>query len=167
VKQPKTIASVLLAAGLAAAPALALAQTQMTDTDAATLYVRSSAHLDMETQHLTSLTNQVPQKNVVAVPVDAFALSPAQHRALRNAMTDGRRSALMAALAKVTVATEDRPNGESEDQESLLGYIKHLGIDPHGVVAVDVNTTRDPQNPYVTVFYRKHALKGQQQGGPG
>jgi hypothetical protein len=170
-------ASALLAATLAAAPAAALAQAQgqapmqndqTTGADASmALYMRSASRMDANTQALASLTNQIPQRNVIVVPVDGFHMSPAQHQAAMGSMNDGRRAALKAAMDKATVATVDRPNGTSEDQNSLTDYIKHLGIDPRGVVAVDVNTTKDPQNPLVTVFYHAGAMKGQQQGGPG
>jgi hypothetical protein len=178
VKHPKRtiIASALLAAGLAASgtalagaqqqPAMQGNQTTGTDTSIA-LLVRSAGRMDAETQMLAGLKNQVPQKNVVPVPVDAFSLSDSQRHMMMGSMTADRRTALLSAMDKVTVASEDRPNGASPDQQSLTEYLKHLGINPRGVVAVDVNTTQDPQNPIVTLFYRKGALKGQQQGGPG
>ena len=66
-----------------------------------------------------------------------------------------RHAALEAALSKATVADVDRNNGQSEDQSSLAEYLQHLKIDPNAVVAVDVDPRHDPQNPRVTVFYRR------------
>ena len=59
------------------------------------------------------------------------------------------------ALSKATVADVDRNNGQSPDQSSLAEYLQHLRIDPNKVVVVDVNPKLDPQNPRVTVFYRR------------
>ncbi len=170
-----TIASALLAAALGfAAPALAQQapgpapdnQTTGTDLVRAT-FIRDVSRMDMMTQALASLTNQIPQKNIIPVPVDRWTLTPDEHQAMMSTMTPGRMTALRGAMDKATVATEDRPNGTSEDSHSLTDYVKHLGIDPRGVIAVDVSTRQDPQNPVVTVFYRRGALHGQQQGGPG
>ncbi len=170
-----TIASAVLAAGLAfAAPALAQQapgpdtsdnQTTGTDTTRA-LFIRSVTRMDMMTQTLGSLTNHIPQKNIVPIAVERWTLTPDEHQALMTTMTPDRMSALRGAMDKATVAMEDRPNGASEDQHSLTDYMKHLGIDPRGVIAIDVNTRRDPENPMVTVFYRRGAMHGQ-QGGPG
>jgi len=167
-----TMAGALLATGLAlSGTGTAIGQVQNdqatgTSMDRA-MFMRSAGRMDAETQKLASLTNQVPQRNVVPVAVDAWNFSPGEHRAMMAQVTGARRSALRGAMDKVTVAMEDRSNGASEDQHSLTEYLKHLGINPAGVIAVDVNTTRDPENPIVTVFYHRGALKGTSQGGPG
>jgi hypothetical protein len=66
----------------------------------------------------------------------------------------GRAAALQHALAEATVATEDRPNGISEDQVTLAEYLIGLGIDPAHVVAVTIGTNLDRENPPVTLYYR-------------
>lgn len=64
-------------------------------------------------------------------------------------------------MHKAVVATDDRPNGVSEDQVTLTEYVRHLGIDPNNVIAVDVrpdtgaNGKPNPVNARVTTFYHR------------
>lgn len=126
-------------------------------------------HIDQETQTLATLTNHIPQDSIAAVPLSWSALTPAQRRTIAQAMTSRRADALQNAMSKAIVATTDRPNGVSEDQVTLLDYVRHLGIDPKNVIGVDVrpDTTGaapDKQNPRVTIFYRRGPVTSQPAG---
>jgi hypothetical protein len=135
-------------------PVAAAAQTQATGLQQTAVLSSALAHFDRETQMLAAMRNQISSRDIVAVPVAGLPLAPPARRALGRGMSGGRHAALEAALAKATVADEDRMNGQSEDQSSLAEYLQHLGVDPNNVVAVDIDGSHDPQNPRVTVFYR-------------
>lgn len=137
-----------------AAPALVAAQTQMTGTQQTTMVSSALAHFDRETQMLAGLTNQISSHDIVPVSIMNLQLSARARRDLVRAMGGSRHAALEAALSKATVADVDRANGQSEDQSSLTEYLQRSGIDPERVVAVDVDSSHDAQNPRVTVFYR-------------
>ena len=138
----------LLAAALTmTAPLTALGQTATTGQQQNALYQYALAHMQSETQTLAGLTNHIPSREIVTV-----AVSGNRQTGRRDA---ARHAAIVAALSKPTVADVDRNNGQSPDSNSLAEYLQHLNVDPNKVVAVDVNTKLDPQNPHVTVFYRK------------
>jgi hypothetical protein len=128
------------------------------------------AHIDQETQALATLTNHIAQDSIAAVPLSWSLLTPAQRRTITQAMTSGRTDALQSAMSKAIVATTDRPNGVSEDQVTLLEYVRHLGIDPKNVIAVDVRpdtvagAAPDKQNARVTIFYRRGPVTSQPAG---
>jgi len=162
-----TVNTSIRTTGIAAAAALVLglpaagaAQTQATGAQQTAVLSSAVAHFDRETQMLATMTNQISSRDIVAVPVAGLQLDPARRRILVRATSGARHTALQAALGKATVASEDRLNGQSEDQSSLAEYLQHLGIDPNDVVAVDIDSTHDAQNPRVTVFYRGHAHAG-------
>jgi hypothetical protein len=115
------------------------------------------AHIDQETQTLALLTNHIPQDSIAVVPISWAQLTPAQRRIVASSVTSGRVQALHDAMSKAVVATTDRPNGVSEDQVTLLEYVRHLGIAPKHVIAIDVrpDSPSDKQNPRVTIFYRR------------
>jgi sulfur carrier protein ThiS len=147
-------ASALLAAvSLFALPTPTIAQTAMTGSQQSALLQSALARIDAETQMLATMRNHIPSREIVTVSVAGLQMNATQRRALGRA-PGMRHAALVAALSKATVADVDRNNGQSPDQSSLAEYLQHLGIDPNNVVAVDVNTKVDPQNPRVTVFYR-------------
>jgi hypothetical protein len=127
-------------------------QTQMTGEQQTVLLQSALANIDKDTQMLASMRNQIPSHNVIPVPVGGMRM-PTGRRAPRPVSSE-RHAALVAALGKATVADQDRNNGQSPDQSSLAEYLQHLNIDPNSVVAVDIDTKQDPQNPRVTVFYR-------------
>jgi hypothetical protein len=159
------IVKTMLRAAAAAAlilgvPAAVAAQTQMTGSQQTAVLSSAVAHFDRETQTLATMTNQISSRDIFTVPVAGLQLDPARRRVLVRATSGARHTALQAALGKATVASEDRMNGQSEDQSSLAEYLQHLGIDPNDVVAVDIDGTHDSQNPRVTVFYRGRAHTG-------
>jgi hypothetical protein len=156
----RTAAAAAAASLALALPVVGAAQTQMTGTQQTTILSSALAHFDRETQTLASMTNQISSHDIVVVPVAGLQLTPTARRALVRGMSGDRHTALQAALGKATVASEDRNNGQSEDQSSLAEYVQHLGIDPNNVVAVDIDGSHDAQNPRVTVFYRGHAHTG-------
>jgi hypothetical protein len=144
------LCAALLASAIAfGAPALASAQeepgTAATDSVATT-------RLDRETYALASLRQQIPQGTIAIVPI--AGLGRDQRRMLIRELTPQREAALQNAISAATVATEDRPNGISEDQVTLAEYLTELGIDPAHVVAVTIATNVDRENPPVTVYYR-------------
>ena len=146
----------LLAAGLMlGAPLAGAAQTSMTGDQQVVLLQSSLARMDRETQMLAAMKNHISSRDIVPVRVTGLPVSAAGQRAMRSVARGSRHAALVAALGKPTVADVDRNNGQSEDSSSLAEYLQHLGIDPNSVVAVDINGKADPQNPRVTVFYRK------------
>jgi hypothetical protein len=132
----------------------------MTGTQQAAVLTSALAHFDRETQMLATMRNQIATQDIFAVPVAGLQLGAPARRTLARGMSSGRHATLEAALEKAIVASEDRTNGVSEDQNSLAEYLQHLGVDPNNVVAVDIDSTRDAQNPRVTVFYRGHAHTG-------
>lgn len=156
----RTAATAAAASLAVALPVAGSAQTQMTGAQQTTVLSSALAHFDRETQRLASMTNQISSHDIVVVPVAGRQLTTSARRALVRGMSGDRHTALQAALGKATVASEDRNNGQSEDQSSLAEYVQHLGIDPNNVVAVDIDGSRDAQNPRVTVFYRGHAHTG-------
>jgi hypothetical protein len=146
----------LLAAGLVlGAPLAATAQTSMTGDQQVVLLQSSLARMDRETQMLATMKNHISSRDVVPVRVTGLPVSAAGQRAMRSVLRGSRHAALVAALGKPTVADVDRNNGQSEDQSSLAEYLQHLKVDPNAVIAVDVDPRTDPQNPRVTVFYRR------------
>jgi len=143
----------LLAAALAlATPPAARAQTTMTGSQQTSLLQYALAHVDAETNTLATMKNHISSRDIVAVAVAQFG--SATRRLLPRA-GGSRHTALVAALGKPTVADVDRNNGQSEDSSSLAEYLQHLRVDPNKVIAVDVDPRADPQNPRVTVFYRR------------
>lgn len=150
----KASAALLAALALLAMPATSPAQTAMTGSQQSALLQSALARMDAETQMLASMRNHIPSREIVAVSVAGLQMNATQRRALGRA-PGTRHAALVAALSKATVADVDRNNGQSPDQSSLAEYLQHLGVDPNRVVAVDVNTKIDRENPRVTVFYRK------------
>ncbi|MEA2689825.1 MAG: hypothetical protein QOD51_2432 [Candidatus Eremiobacteraeota bacterium] len=136
-------------------PLGASAQTAMTGTQQTVMFQSALARMDRETQMLASMKNHISSSDIVAVSVAGLQISAAGRQSMSRMAAGSRHAALQAALSKATVASVDRTNGQSEDQSSLAEYLQHLGIDPNNVVAVDVNGKADPQNPRVTVFYRR------------
>ncbi|HWT05824.1 MAG TPA: hypothetical protein VN224_08705 [Xanthomonadales bacterium] len=130
------------------------AETSMTGSQQTALYQYSLYHFDAETRTLGSLKNHISSGDVIPVSVAGLRGLPPR-RGGNPGISGTQRAALAAALSKATVADVDRNNGQSPDQSSLAEYLQHLRIDPAKVVAVDVNPKPDPQNPRVTVFYRR------------
>jgi len=152
----RTASGVLLALSLAAGiPLAGVAQTAMTGAQQTAILQRALAHFDSETRTLAALKNHIPSSEVVPVGVMGLSIGAPERRTLVRSSTGSRHAALEAALSKATVADTDRPNGASPDQSSLAEYLQRRGVDPNRVVAVDVDTKTDAQNPHVTVFYRK------------
>ena len=131
------------------------AQTTMTGNQQVVMLRSALARFDTETQMLATMTNQIPSSEIVTVAITGMPIDAPVRRTLTRAMSDSHHRALQAALAKATVADVDRNNGQSPDQSSLAEYLQHLRIDPNSVVAVDIDPKNDPQNPRVTIFYRK------------
>ena len=130
------------------------AETTMSGNQQTALYQYALVHFDAETQTLASLKNHISSGDVIPVSVIGLRGLPPRRGGNRG-ITGAQRAALAAALSKATVADVDRSNGQSPDQSSLAEYLQHLRIDSDKVVAVDVNPKPDPQNPRVTVFYRR------------
>jgi hypothetical protein len=144
-KVPAALLSALIAFGT---PAIAAAEEQVSPSEANAVAL---TELDRQTHVLMTLRQQIPQDTIAIVPIEG--LDHAQRRMLLHG--DPRRAAaLQRALSEATVATEDRPNGISEDQVTLAEYLIGLGIDPAHVVAVTIGTNVDRENPPVTVYYR-------------
>jgi hypothetical protein len=151
----RTAGTALLAACLTlGTPLGAPAQTTMTGAQQNALYQYALVHFDLETQTLAGLKNHISSGDIVPVSVAGLRGLPPR-RGGYHGITSAQRAALAAALGKATVADVDRNNGQSPDQSSLGEYLQHLRIDPNKVVVVDVNPKPDPQNPRVTVFYRR------------
>jgi hypothetical protein len=143
----------LLAAALALGiPLTASGQATMTGSQQTSLLQYALVHIDGETHTLATMKNHISSRDIVTVAV--AQLGTATRRLLPRA-GGSRHAALESALGKATVADVDRNNGQSEDQSSLAEYLQHLRIDPNTVIAVDVDPRNDPQNPRVTVFYRR------------
>jgi hypothetical protein len=143
----------LLAAALALGiPLGSAAQSTMTGSQQTSLLQYALAHIDTETHTLATMKNHISSRDVVSVAVTQFGTAT---RRLLPRAGGSRHTALVSALGKATVADVDRNNGQSEDQSSLAEYLQHLRIDPNAVIAVDIDPRTDPQNPRVTVFYRR------------
>ena len=112
------------------------------------------AHRAQTTQRLASLTQHVSSNDITTVPVNDMGWAAAQRTSLQNGMGDDGYRALQAALGKVIVSELDRSNGVSEDQNTLAEHLTHVGVNPQSVVAVDVQTRTDANNPRLTVYYR-------------
>jgi type IV pilus biogenesis protein CpaD/CtpE len=112
----------------------------------------AGARVDSQTQQLATMRQQIPQDTIAAVSIRG--LSREQRHALVGAITPERAAALLQALSRATVASNDRPDGASEDQISLADYLRSIGIDPARVVGVTIATNVDRENPPVTVYYR-------------
>ena len=132
-------------------------QTTMTGRQQEALYEYAAQHYDAELQALTTMRNHIPSREIVFVKVGPMGNPPGHIEGWR--LFYRRHDALVAALSKPTVADVDRNNGQSPDQSSLAEYIQHANINPYNVVAVDVNTKLDRENPHVTVFYRTVFIK--------
>jgi hypothetical protein len=128
------------------------AQSTMTGTQQTSLLQYALVHIDAETHTLATMTNHISSRDIVTVAVTQFGTAT---RRLLPRASGSRHTALVSALGKPTVADVDRNNGQSEDSSSLAEYLQHLRIDPNTVIAVDVDPRTDPQNPRVTVFYRR------------
>ncbi len=143
----------LLAAALALGmPAAASAQSTMTGSQQTSLLQYALVHVDAETHTLATMKNHISSRDIVTVAVSQFG---AATRRLLPRAAGSRHTALVSALGKPTVADVDRNNGQSEDSSSLAEYLQHLRVDPNTVIAVDVDPRADPQNPRVTVFFRR------------
>ena len=143
----------MLAAALALGiPLAASGQATMTGNQQTSLLQYALVHIDGETHTLAAMKNHISSRDIVTVAV--AQLGTATRRLLPRA-GGNRHTALVSALGKPTVADVDRNNGQSEDQSSLAEYLQHLRIDPNAVIAVDVDPRNDPQNPRVTVFFRR------------
>ena len=103
------------------------------------------------------MPNQISSRDVSVVAVNGLGWSAAQRSMMDATMAGAGYTALQAALAKATVADQDRANGSSEDQQSLAEHLQHMGVDPRSVVAVDIRRAGDAQNPHVIVYYRRSA----------
>lgn len=145
----KVYAALLASAIAFGAPAFASAQEQPGAPETTAL---AWTRLDRETQALAAWRQQIPQGTIAIVPIEG--LGHGQRRMLMRELTPQRAAALQSAISGATVATEDRPNGISEDQVTLADYLTELGIDPTHVVAVTIAKNVDRQNPPVTVYYR-------------
>ena len=144
----------LLAAALTLGlPLAAAAQSTMTGSQQTSLLQYALAHFDREIQTLATMKNHISSRDIVVVNVTQAGT--ATRRLLARTGGRSRHAALEDALGKATVADVDRNNGQSEDQSSLAEYLQHLRVDPNSVIAVDVDPRQDPQNPKVTVFYRR------------
>jgi hypothetical protein len=144
----------LLAAALTLGiPLAGAAQSTMTGSQQTALLQYALVHLDREIQTLATMKNHISSRDIVTIAV--VQAGTETRRLLARTASRSRHAALEDALSKATVADVDRNNGQSEDQSSLTEYLQHLRVDPNGVVAVDVDPRHDPQNPRVTVFYRK------------
>jgi hypothetical protein len=147
-------ATLLLASAvLSASPAGA--QVAMSSTEQVVRLRSALSHFDRETHALATMTNQIPSSEVVPIPVAGLQIGVPGRRALLRATSPSRHAALQAALGKATVADVNRDNGQSPDQSSLAEYLQRLGIDPNKVVAVEIDSRRDRQNPRVSVFYQR------------
>jgi len=147
-------AALLLAATLSAGiPLTATAQSTMTGSQQTALLQYALVHQDSEIQTLATMKNHISSRDIVTVAIAQAGTDT--RRLLARTASRNRHAALEDALSKATVADVDRNNGQSEDQSSLAEYLQHLRIDPNKVVVVDVNPKPDPQNPRVTVFYRR------------
>ncbi len=133
-------------------PLAASGQTTMTGSQQTSLFQYALVHMDRETQTLATMKNHISSRDIVAIAVTQFGTAT---RRLLPRAGGSRHAALESALSKATVADVDRNNGQSEDQSSLAEYLQHLKVDPNAVIAVDVDPRNDPQNPRVTVFYRR------------
>lgn len=141
---------VLLSATIAlGSPALASATEQSSPADTGNVAI---TQLDRETYTLATLRQQIPQDTISIVPIEG--LDRAERRTLLRGMNPRRAAALQHALSEATVATEDRPDGISEDQVTLAEYLIGLGIDPKHVLGVTIATNVDRENPPVVVYYR-------------
>jgi hypothetical protein len=149
---PKAGAALLAAALALGIPLAAAAQTTMTGSQQTSLLQYALVHIDAETHTLATMKNHISSRDIVTVSVTQFGT--ATKRLLPRA-GGSRHAALASALEKATVADVDRNNGQSEDQSSLTEYLQHLRVDPNAVIAVDVDPRKDPQNPRVTVFFRR------------
>jgi sulfur carrier protein ThiS len=139
-------------AALLVTPLAAVAQSDvMSGSEASARYSSALAHRDANTRALATMRNQISVRDIVTV-----AIGPLRNVTHTWSYSPQQRAALAAALDKATVADTDRRNGASEDQSSLADYLRHLGVDPRSVLAVDVNGKRDPQNPRVTVFFTRN-----------
>ena len=149
----RTVAAAVLAGAFALVlPLTATSQTATTGQQEAALYHYATQHQDEEMQLLTTLRNHIPVREIVLVKVGPM-LNPPGHLYGWKIFYE-RHAALVAALSKPTVAGVDRHNGQSPDQSSLAEYLQYANVDPYNVVAVDVDTKLDRENPRVTVFYR-------------
>jgi hypothetical protein len=147
-------AAALLAGALAVGiPLAGAAQSTMTGSQQTSLLQYALAHFDREIQTLATMKNHISSHDIVTVAVTQAGTET--RRLLTRTASRGRHAALEDALGKATVADVDRNNGQSEDQSSLAEYLQHLRIDPNAVIAVDVDPRHDPQNPRVSVFYRR------------
>jgi hypothetical protein len=143
----------LLAAAIAlGVPAAAGAQSTMTGSQQTSLLQYALVHIDAETHTLATMKNHISSHDVVTVAITQFGTAT---RRLLPRAGGSRHAALVSALGKPTVADVDRNNGQSEDSSSLAEYLQHLRIDPNAVIAVDIDPRHDPQNPRVTVFFRR------------
>ena len=148
-KAGAALLAAILALGI---PVGAAAQSTMTGSQQTSLLQYALVHIDAETNTLATMKNHISSRDIVTVAVTQ--VGTATRRLLPRA-GGSHHAALEAALAKATVADVDRNNGQSEDQSSLTEYLQHLRVGANTVIAVDVDPRHDPQNPRVTVFYRK------------
>ena len=151
----KASTALLAATFMFGIPLGGFSQTTMTGNQQTVMLRSALAHFDTETQMLATMKNQIPSSEIIPVAITGLGINAPERRDLTRAMSGSRHAALQAALAKATVADVDRNNGQSPDQSSLAEYLQHLRIDPNSVVAVNIDPKDDPQNPHVTIFYRK------------
>jgi hypothetical protein len=145
----KVRVALLTATIILGVPALASAQDQVNPAEADSATV---TQFDQETQSLATMRQQIPQDTIT--PVAIRWLDHAQRGVILSELSPLRAAALRHALSNAMVATEDRPNGASEDQVSLADYLTSIGIDPAKVVGVTIATNVNRANPPVTVYYR-------------
>ena len=143
----------LVAALTLGIPLTGAAQSTMTGSQQTALLQYALVHLDREIQTLATMKNHISSRDIVTVAVVQAGTDT--RRLMARTAARNRHAALEEAMDKATVADVDRNNGQSEDQSSLTEYLQHLRIEPKAVIAVDVDPRHDPQNPRVTVFYRK------------
>ncbi|HEY6236097.1 MAG TPA: hypothetical protein VIW69_13430 [Candidatus Elarobacter sp.] len=146
-------AALLAAALTLGIPLTGAAQSTMTGSQQTALLQYALVHLDREIQTLATMKNHISSLDIVTIAVVQAGTDT--RRLMARTAARNRHAALEEAMSKATVADVDRNNGQSEDQSSLAEYLQHLRVAPSAVVAVDVDPRHDPQNPRVTVFYRK------------
>jgi hypothetical protein len=152
------LAAAVLGLGLpAVASAQALPSDQMpdgkavdVDTDVTTSaditpVMSAMTSLGMQVDQLSSMSN-ISSGDIALVPINDMNLSAEQRYMLAQNADPSAEASLQRALDNVTV---QEVSGTGTDQHTLADHLRMVGVDPAGVVAVDV----DDQG-IVTVYYQ-------------